>query len=208
MLARSAWDVAELALLQVGLVLLGVYFGFGVVAPRAYAWPLLMGPGPFFPLFCLYLAMRLRRRSRHLYGLVRFATVYSVPYAALALVHGHSSTGHGFQVGDLPPILLGITLALRLRAWRRLFDAPLEGGVDEHRALLIELFAGFGTCSLVMCCLSFAPIDTWVRSRTFSPGDFIPTGNYVLFLIRLMIAPSFAATVIGLGLYQTGGSRP
>ena len=205
--ARPAWDVAELALLQAGLVLLAVYFGLGVTTDIAYAWPLLMGPGPFFSLFCLYLATQLPRRSRHLYGLVRFATVYSVPYAAFALVSGHSVNRGPFNLGDLPPILLSLALVLRLRAWRRLFDGPLADHLDERRALLIELFAGFGTCSLLMCCLFFlSRLDNW--ARTTEGGVFIPIGNYILTLVRVMVVPSFAATVIGWGLYRSRGARP
>lgn len=208
MRVSSRWDSTELVLLQVGMALLGVYFALGVVAPRAYAWPLLMGPGPFFALFCFYLATRLQRRSRHLYALVRFATVYSVPYALLALASGHSSARRpSFTIGDLPPILLTITLALRLRAWRRLFDAPLADGVDERRALLAEVFAGFGTWAVSMCCLSFIPqLDVWARAS--DPKSFLPVALYTLMLVRLMTVSAFAATVIGWGLFRSRGARP
>ena len=206
---RSAWDVAELALLQLGLLLLAVYFCLGVVTIRAYSWPLLVGPGPFFPLFCLYLATQLQRRARHLYGLVRFATVYSVPYAAVALIHGHLSTDMPLHVGDLPPILLALTLMLRLRAWRRLFDTAPDGGLHERLALLIELFLGVGACSVVLTGLSHLDAALhWARSfAPRRPDEFFPAAVYMVFLLRLLFAPALLATIIGGGLYRRRGAN-
>ncbi|MBK6576796.1 MAG: hypothetical protein IPG17_11470 [Sandaracinaceae bacterium] len=207
--SRSAWDVAELALLQLGLLLLAVYFSLGVVTIRAYSWPLLVGPGPFFPLFCLYLATQLQRRARHLYGLVRFATVYSVPYATIALIHGHLSTDMPLHVGDLPPILLALTLMLRLRAWRRLFDTAPDGGLDERLALLIELFLGVGACSVVLTGLSHLDAALhWARSfPPRRPDEFFPAAVYMVFLLRLLLAPALVATIIGGGLYRSRGAN-
>ncbi len=197
----------ELVLLQVGLVLLAAYFALGVVAPKAYAWPLLVGPGPFFVVLCLYLTTQLQRRAPHLYGLVRFTTVYSIPYAAVALARGRLMTGQGFTIGDLPPILLGITLLLRLRAWRRLFDAPPSKEIEPHRALLVELFAGVGSCSFVMGLVAQVP-GVAARARSIGERELISASMYLFSLVRLMTFPALVAAMIGWGIFRSRGTTP
>ena len=102
-------ETLELWLLQLGLMLLGTYFAMGVVTKQAYAWPLLMGPGPFFPVLCVYLGCQLQRPPPHLYAMVRLVTVYSVPFATITLVRGYlmgDAADPQLHVGQLPPLLL------------------------------------------------------------------------------------------------------
>ena len=206
----SATETLELWLLQLGLMLLGTYFAVGVLTETPYAWPLLMGPGPFFAVLCVYLGCQLQRRTPHLYALVRFVTLFSVPYAGLALARGHLQEGTEaatWHIGYLPPLLLAGTLVLRLHAWRRLFDGAYEDGMDEGGALLLELFAGVGAWCAVVCGVAWAPqLREWAFAQP-SGGRLVPMPAYTVTLLRLMFVPALISAGVGAALYVRRASR-
>lgn len=206
----STTEAIELWLLQLGLMLLGTYFAVGVLTSTPHAWPLLMGPGPFFALLCVYLGCQLQRRTPHLYALVRFVTVFSVPYAGMALARGFwlaPPSERALHIGYVPPVLLAAVLVLRLGAWRRMFDAEYEDGTDMHGALALELFAGVCAWCAALCGVSFTPqLAYWARSQA-DIGQLLALPLYTVMLCKVMLVPALVAACVGAALYVRSASR-
>ena len=137
-------------------------------------------------------------------------TLFSVPYAGLALARGHLQEGTEaatWHIGYLPPLLLAGTLALRLHAWRRLFDSAYEDGMDEGGALLLELFAGVGAWCAVVCGVAWAPqLREWAFAQP-SGGRLVPMPAYTVTLLRLMFVPALISAGVGAALYVRRASR-